>query len=375
MEKPRATRPGEVGAVIRLANEVFYPQGPYDMGAAFPTLFSEGNLEGMRIITDGGRPVSHVGFTVQDLSLHGAVVRAASLGAVCTLASHQGKGCAGLLMDDAVSAALRDGACLLLVSGDRGLYRRMGCSGAGRFKVWRIEAGRARGAEAAVDARDWTADDLPGIERLHAAEPVRFVRGPDDLRALLECRFLFCRPARTFVLRAGGRMAAYACCQIPDGDGPGTVRIREMAGSRHAVLSAASAILAMTGAAALEIEAPADDVEWRRLAEADALPAAEEGFDGTVKIIDRERFFGALDRYAAERLSAAEHRDLAVSAGPTVSFALGGERLEVAGDAELAALVFGSVERAAPLVPGRRLGAALRRLFPLPLPCPGLSFI
>jgi len=325
-------------------------------------------------MADGGEPVSHVGYTVNDVSLHGAVVRAACVGAVCTRESARGRNCAAQLMEDAVARAREEGVSLLMVSGGRGLYRRMGCVDAGLYGVHVLEKGFRAPAAGSCAAADWTEADLPALQALHQAERVRFIRDAGAMRTLLSCGMLMCRPGRTFVVRVDGAVTAYACVSPPnDHLGSDTARVREIGGSRAAVLAAAPAIMDAVGARRLEIESAADDAEWQCMARTAGLSSSPHGFDGTVKIVDREAFFRAIKGYIAERLTLEESRDLAIECGHAVTFSLGAERFTVTEDGDLAALAFGSVERAVPSAEGR-LGGILRRLFPLPLPWYGLNY-
>jgi predicted N-acetyltransferase YhbS len=375
MEGPRAARADELAAVIGLANEVFYPDGRIDMGKAFPTLFCNENLAHLRIMADAGAPVSHVGFTVRDLSLGGAVVRAACIGAVCTRESFRGHGCAGEIMEDVRSRSLEEGVSLFMVSGGRSLYRRIGCVDAGLYQMYHVGKGCTPPPAAGCAVRDWTEEDLPDLVRLHQAERVRFIRDPEEMRTVLGSGFLCCRPSRTFVVRMDGKAVAYAGCGGPDDiSGEGAVRVLEIGGSRQAVLSAVPALLEAMGGRTLQMELPDGDCEWEFLARVHALHAMPKGFNGTVKIIDRLGFFRAIEGYIAERVTPAENRDLRIECGPTVTFSCGSERLAVTEDGDLAALVFGSIERTAPSA-GGRLGGILRRLFPIPLPEYGMNYI
>jgi hypothetical protein len=106
-----------------------------------------------------------------------------------------------------------------------------------------------------------------------------------------------------------------------------------------------------------------------------SLPASPRGFHGTVKILDRAGFFGAIEGHIAHRLAAAERAALEIECRTTVVFRYKGAELAVADDADLAALVFGSVERAPPAANDRGLAEILARVFPLPLPGYGLNYI
>jgi GNAT superfamily N-acetyltransferase len=328
------------------------------MGRVLPTLFAKDNLENLRIFVNDGAPVALAGMTVRDLSIDEVVIRAACIGSVCTRADHRGRGLAARLTEDCIAAALARGASLILVSGGRGLYRRIGCIDAGLFRVIRL--GRAgRHPEVSCRVREWKESDLPDLQALHEHERVRFMRAPGEMPALLGTRALRCRPARTWIVRVGQHTAAYLC--ISDST------IRELAGSRHAVLSAVPAILDASGEEWLDLEVPASDPGMISLAASFDLAGRITGMDGTLKIIDRPSFFAAL----SPRLPAS----LSIECGEAIELRAGGESMRVSSDEDLAALVFGSVGRPFPDPGQGRLGGLLRGVFPLPLPGYGLNYI
>jgi len=216
----------------------------------------------------------------------------------------------------------------------------MGFMDTGLFSVIRLERDN-RPPPVSYRVREWTEAGLPELEALHRQERVRFVRAPGEMAALLRTRALHCRPARTWVVRVGERTAGYLC--ISDSDpqtGPGALLAREIAGSRPAILAAASEILGASDAECLEIETPASVAEMSFLAESVGCVRRGVGMHGTLKIIDPPAFFKAIK----PRLLAAGFsiRDI-----PSTT------------PEELAALVFGSVERESLL----------------PLPACGLNYI
>jgi GNAT superfamily N-acetyltransferase len=293
--------------------------------------------------------------TVQDIRLDEVVVRAACIGSVCTLDDYRGQGLAARLVDDCAAAALAQGVSLLMVSGGRGLYRRMGCVDAGLFTVIRVRRD-GRLPPVSTRVREWSEADAPELEALHLRERVRFVRAPGEMLSLLRTRALHARPARTWVVRVGERTAGYLCVSGPDEKtGPGVLVAREIAGSRHAILAGAQAIMDECHAECLDIEVTASDSEIVFLAGAFGCESRSEGMHGTLKIIDTEKFFKALESRFQERLSPEDRTLLSshdVTATPTE---------------DLAALVFGSIERKPPMV--------IPSVFPLPLPAYGLNYI
>lgn len=149
IEGPRGARREELPEIIGLSNRVFYPDGRVRMERVLPMLFANANVRNLRILVDESKVVAMAGMVISDLTMDEIRVRAACIGSVCTREEHRGRGLAAALMEDAVSHAASRGACLALISGGRGLYRRMGCVDAGLFRVidvTRAGAGRTRPA-------------------------------------------------------------------------------------------------------------------------------------------------------------------------------------------------------------------------------------
>ncbi|HEY9593141.1 MAG TPA: GNAT family N-acetyltransferase, partial [Spirochaetia bacterium] len=203
IEGPRAATQGELDAAGKLADEVFYPDGRVSMPSAFPALFSASNLRNLRVMVDNGAPVALAGCIVGAVSVYGALIPTASIGAVCTREFHRGMGLAGRVVEDALDEARGQGAVLALVSGGRSLYRRMGCIDAGLYRSIRVDRGVAL-PRIDVSLREWTPSDEPTLHALHHAEPIRHVRDPWTMGLALRTGLLFCKHGRTWVASMGG---------------------------------------------------------------------------------------------------------------------------------------------------------------------------
>ena len=346
LDGPRAATPNEIPEVVRLSNSVFYPDGRIRMERVLPALFAESNVGAIRVIRDAGRLVAMAGMVISDLRLREVTVRAACIGSVCTTADYRGRGLAGLLMEDVFSHAASRGALVALISGGRGLYRRMGCIDAGLFTVIELVPTHQERASA-ITVRPWSEQDLPVLWELHEKEPVRFVRSRADMDRLVGARATFCRPVRTWIAETRGRPAAYLCVSGPDDrTGPGVTLVREIAGDRTVVLAAAAAIQEAESAERMQIEVPASDA-LASLAARKGHSCRPAGMHGTLKVIDITAFRAALAPLFPEDAPVLPEDP-----------------------ADLAAAVFGSVERSAAVPDGARAGS-----LPLPLPGYGLSYI
>jgi predicted N-acetyltransferase YhbS len=288
---------GELPALIDLANRVFRDPDDTtgDMGREFPLLFDPSNAENLRVARRGGRIVSHVGLCIREASVLGASLRVGLIGAVATDPDDRGHGLATRLMHDARDHARTQGVSLLLISGGRGLYQRLGYVETGRFTTTAVPAGEV----GSVRCRLAEPADLPAVIALHQREPVRFFRPRRDWDRLIAVGMLMNRRADVYVVEAEGGAAAYAGVQRPQNErGPAAM---EIGGSRNLLAQALPALAAVLGADVLRVTAAADDREWEALANARAWERHPVPFNGTVGIIDTARFARAMEPVLAER--------------------------------------------------------------------------
>ncbi|MCX7031052.1 MAG: GNAT family N-acetyltransferase, partial [Spirochaetes bacterium] len=371
MEGPRAVRADELSAVVELSDTVFGEYSPHDMGRWYPTLFCRENLGHLRVFVDDGRPVALAGFTINRVVTPGASFTAACIGSVCTLKSHQGQGLGTRLMHDCVAAALSEAVPVLLVSGGRGLYRRMGCIDAGRYGTVRVPR-RAVPSAGVREVREWRLGDVPRMAELHRAEPVRFERSEQEWYAFLRTGRVADSPCRTWVVSAPGRpgdIEAYLCAQetveTPQGR---AASVQEIAGSRLAVLAALPPVMDAMRADLADVDSPVSDRGMAAIAAQFGLQVVPRGFHGTVKVIDPPRLLPALRRFVGSGISIEAGADGFV-------FRLGTESFTVRGLDEVTAFMFGSIEKQAALPGPGPLRLALDTAFPIPLPDYGLNYI
>jgi predicted N-acetyltransferase YhbS len=130
---PRAAKVGELPLVESLSNEVFriYDGDGQTMFQEFPDLFCKENIDNVRVIVEDGKPVSNINYLIRTVSIYGCKINVASLGAVATLQDYRGRGYASMLLDDCVNRMINQDAHILLISGDRNLYRNIGSTPAG----------------------------------------------------------------------------------------------------------------------------------------------------------------------------------------------------------------------------------------------------
>lgn len=368
-------RPNDLTELVALANRVFRASGEGNMEREYPLLMTTENAENLRVARTTGETksqiVSHVGICLRDVSLLGARIRVASIGAVCTDPDHRGSGLASQLMADAQEHAIARGASLMLISGGRGLYRRLGYIPAGSFSQHRFPAVPAS-PDASVTAALLQPADLSAIIAMYQCEPVRFRRPLEDWRKLLYAGMLMNQPSDLWVVRSGKRVVAYAGVQRPRQTDQ-WVRALEIGGSRARLAEVAPAIAAHYQAPGMEITAPAADLT-SGASEALGAETGRASFAGTVGIIDPTSFLRAIRPLLLERsdnsLELEPHNEGAI-------LRAGGNEVELATMAHLTALVFGSeLEFQAALPDAAPVKfALLGGILPLPLPWYGYNYV
>jgi predicted N-acetyltransferase YhbS len=381
IEGPRGLKPEELESAVELADRVFRPGEDSSMRDEYPLLFREQNLDGLRVFAEDGRVVSLVGTLRRDVVLSGVRAGATCVGSVCTHPDYRGQGLATRLLDDARRKTIADGACLFLISGGRSLYRRLGYVGVGGQATWTVKPDRLP-QKSPYRTRPWRPEDLPALVRLHSAEPVRFVRTPEDFATLLGTGQVVNAPGELRVIERRGldEPVAYAACQVGGAawEKKKALVIQEMAGARQAVVGALRALLEEHGARLAVIRHLDSDAEMRQIALSVGPGVEPVGFHGTVGIVEPARFWEACRPLFEERLGA-EYAALSFAAAEQVRIGRGDETLELDGMSAFTRLVFLPAHRRGELELGlgrsSALAAILERLFPLPLVDYGLDFI
>jgi predicted N-acetyltransferase YhbS len=379
IEGPRGAKPDEIPAVVELADSVFRVGEDESMGEEFPLLYVEENAENLRIFLDDGRPVSLVAMFRREVVLAGTRHGSCAIGSVCTDPDYRGQGLATRLLKDARERAVRSGDDIFLISGGRGLYTRQGYTDVGDYASCTVT--QKRMPEGNLKVKPWTPDDVPQLVRLHSLEPTRFVRGPEDLLALLKAERVVNAQADTrLVLDRDGRPVAYVTYRRPGSrrTAEDEIIIDELAGSRAAIVQALPALFKEYDIRRVTVNHLGGDAEMAALARHHRWPTESGEFGGTVGIVEPARFWAACEPLSRERLGN-RFKCLSFHADERITIACGEEKLELDGMEELTQLAFLPPHRRDELETGlpedSHLRAVLDRLFPLPLVSYGLNYV
>src|SRR5207237_1275638 len=159
---------------------------------------------------------------------------------VCTDPDFRCNGFASACFDDAMQKAYDDGVDIMIVSGDRNLYRMRNCIPVGRDTVFQITSGSIPRAlediAFSVTVENMTGEELPLVMECYDGEPVRYQRSEDDYRCVLQCGWVMDRPADFLVIRERNIFRGYVAVQSAESDG--SAQLVEFAGDRNAILAA-----------------------------------------------------------------------------------------------------------------------------------------
>lgn len=345
MEGPRAARICELQMVIDLINLIFRINNNMapTMEEEFPLLLCKDNIDNIRVIVDNGKPVSDINYYKTNIHIEGSIIKAASIGAVCTHPDCRGRNLATSILDDVEERLKDDGIDIMLVSGDRGLYLRRGCTIVGGFvrsTLNNFENNFFKGKLVEYDKKY-----LPVMARIYSQESTRFHRSLYEFENILRgstvswSKYTY----KIYLISNNGRMTGYIIVQCRDGK-TRTGSLIEYAGDRKDICSALMSASKTLDLSEMAVYASKYDPINAMLEE---MGAKVENFhqQGTVKIINYTSFMDRLRPYFAqylphdidEALRFSEDRD-------TYKINVLGEEIAIEGQNALNYIIFGETE-------------------------------
>jgi len=343
---------------------------------------SKDDIISLSIVLEDGQSISHVGMKEREAIICGCTTMIGCIGGVATKSDYREKGLATRLMKLAVRKIDEDQGDIMLVSGDRGLYRRGGCVAAAptyRINVTRTDADKLDDPRARLVP--YEEKNLLSIISIYQKEPVRFHRTREEFRALLERRTPAPLWTKTdvFTLHDDNEILGYVVTQgsrnEERGKG-GILAIAEYAGDRKAVADSIKFLFARYDMEELLLIVPEHDRDFLRILRQSGIQGVKRNLSGhTFKIINLQRLMDRFAPYIRERVGK-DAADLLKFAqeGDKFNIAYKQERLELDGES-LVTLIFGTPDEAEKdiISPAGQMSELLQALFPLPFLWPGLN--
>lgn len=287
----------DVEAVGKLADRVFRPELEPGEGfpVEFPQLFSAENASHLYFIEADGKPVSLVGMMPGEVRLHDCLVSTVSMGSVCTLPEYRGRHYVSQMVAHVIARYQNDFS-VLLVSGDRPLYRRAGCVPFGDWLVATLEPPRELPSSTGVTVSFGTAADAEELQTIYIREPVRFRRTPTDMALLLQSlaaprwrRHMVETLPVVAVARLNGQIVAYLI-----GARSATVSRQmlaiEWAGARAAIPALADRLRQHFGCEQASFFVSPGDETMKSVLKARSVSWSSEGNVGTLRVLNLARF-------------------------------------------------------------------------------------
>jgi len=297
IKRPRGAKKSDFDTLQHLASIVFRET----LVQEYPQLFNEDNLENCRVILDDGKVVSHVGMTEQGASIMGCQVSVACIGGVGTLKEYRNRGFATRLFADACEKALRDGMDIMIVSGDRGIYRRGGCRRVGNDFDVTVKREHLSSFDAAEFALQLcTKADIPEISAIYRLESVRFHRRREDYERAFD-GMVMNRYSDFLMVKKVGSTRGYVIIQRPGKQGD-SVRLAEYAGERASIVAILGQLIRRYELGGLHVHVSGCDNVMKDLLEEKGFKLSVSHSSGTVRIVNFVQLMNRMRPYFEEIL-------------------------------------------------------------------------
>jgi GNAT superfamily N-acetyltransferase len=386
---PRLLRREEAVASERLARICF--GGPeLDNEQEFFANYVPPQNGGFYGLSHRGQLISQIGIFHDQLKMYDGTIRTGSIGGVCTHPDYRNKGLASRLMEYCTAQLVQEGARLMLISGDAGVYIRLGNVFQGKYMYFSIKPGQGtqwRSTPADLVLRRATPADALICSQLYQAEPVHFVRTKSDFdRALHDPMQHTYIHVDQWIIERAGQIVAYLFLGVPwhltNQLNLGIRHVGEYAGSHSALVDALQALIATGAIQDLTWPVAWQDKELIQLLQDSGYGGNITHLDGsTLRIIDFPNFMKDLRPILRAHVDATLLRGLHFEqSGPLLGgtgvdrymIIRGRDRLELDG-ASMTQLVMGSPDLQKINAPGA-LAEVVSALFPLPSFLPGLNY-
>jgi GNAT superfamily N-acetyltransferase len=347
---------------------------------------------GTYVLAHEGQLISQIGIFHDQIKMYDGTIRTGSIGGVCTHPDYRKQGLASHLLEHCAAQLVKEGARLMLISGDNGVYMRLGNVFQGKYMYFSMKTEQRsqwQSAPADLQLRRATAADARLCSQLYQAEPVHFVRRHTDfLRAVHKPMSNLYIHADPWIVERAGQALAYLFLGIPwslqSDPGAGVRHMGEYAGSRSALADAIPTLMAISNINDLTWPVAWQDVELIQLLHERGHTGNIASLEGhTLRIINFPGFVNDLRPILRARLEANLLRGLRFEqSGPLLggigddlyTIVRGSDRLELDG-AAMTLLIMGNADTKAKAIHAPSvLAEVISALFPLPSFLPGLNY-
>ncbi len=171
LDGPRALKPHEYSAALRLINSVFRPNGPYTMQNDYPLVLGMDNIENMRVIAKGDEIISHAAIYFSTVRSGDLTFKVGGISSVATDPAYRGKGLASRVMRDCLRV-MREHSCHIsfLWTDRHDFYRNFGYEPSGSSYMFMPTPEILSNASLDCEIAHYSPEHLPEIIEIHDRE-------------------------------------------------------------------------------------------------------------------------------------------------------------------------------------------------------------
>jgi ribosomal protein S18 acetylase RimI-like enzyme len=297
----------------------------------------------------------------------GCELHVACMGAVATRETHRGRGFASRLVQAAFDKARADGADLMLISGDRTLYRRAGAVPVGLDYRCVADAGIAeRLHDPRVRVRRAVKGDLAACAAAYDMKPARFVRPMREWTDRIGSNAAAEGWHHLLIVEEKGAFRGYVA--LNRGSDWGHGEVAEFGGAPEAVSGALLSVSALAGETSLKMTLQGHDSALREYLTVAGAAFAPVSVDGAWAIVGFTRLVERLGPWVEQRAGSDARRSLACSESEDACTLSMSGRTVTLSRAEAVVMIFGAIGGAAPPPP-------FCDVFPLPTVAYGIGYV
>lgn len=300
----RRLRKGEEQEAYALADAVFREEEQKSMGEAFPSIFLPAFIGHSYGGFVDGKLVVFFGLVPSVVRIEEARVNIYSLGSVCTHPDFRGKGFAAAVLDQILEDLKQTEASLLLVSGDRSLYTRVGCRLFGKIHMYTISE-LTPSENPSCTLREMIELDLHAMARLTRERAISYEQSLQELAMMVQAEaYASCFQLKHKVLVAedhSGEVSAFLVAGIPiDKKKQSTGLGIEWAGDGAQIVQLAQAVRQREGLTHLSLPVPWQDSLLKQALHSFAEEESQN--QGTVLITNPTQFINQIRPYYKKKM-------------------------------------------------------------------------
>lgn len=366
----------EFREAVNLSDQVFRDKEHISMGKAFPHVFSNHLLQSYGAFIDQ-KLVAFTGLVPTLVHIGSAQLKVYSLGSVATHPEHRKKGYASEILKRILDHINKSEASLLLVSGDRDLYKRVNCFPFGTIHEYKLTPPSLSEHDFNIEnIREFEPTDWFQMKELADHREVRFEQSIWDLAMLIKVEpfaSIYKMKHKVLVSTKDGKIDAFLVIAMAyKSENRSESIVIEWAGDERALTGLMYYAVKKFNVMNIKLSVPWH--EKKLIYELNSLEYTVKLMPGTIHIVNSERLFQQISPYLEEKdqkrfqllkVTALEDGQTQISAnGESILF----------NPLELVQLIFGGHLNSNNI--GGELKVILNELFPIPFPyTAGLNYV